>query len=208
MTRMPTWKRFEPHSSCAAAEQLAGAGAPSVLLAVEAKQAAEQEHRQAEIGIPAEEGVVEPVLPCSLSSGCCACATARRDALARIARIVRRSGPSRPSQLAASPGPKGTAALLPGGIERGEVTVVGVLFGDVATVARVRCRRESAARRRPPCSRCLRAASRSVSARRMCSGLGQHVACLGERAASTGIQGTAAGNPAARWRSYRARAPR
>ena len=38
-----------------APQQLAGSGPPCVLLAVEPDQAAEQEHRQAEIGIPAED---------------------------------------------------------------------------------------------------------------------------------------------------------
>ena len=36
-------------------QQLAGAGPPRVLLAVEPDQAAEQEHGQAQIGIPAED---------------------------------------------------------------------------------------------------------------------------------------------------------
>ena len=42
-----------PHQ-LAPAQQLARAAPPGVLLAVEAQQAAEQEHGQAEIGIPAE----------------------------------------------------------------------------------------------------------------------------------------------------------
>ena len=42
-------------------QQLAGAAPPGVLLAVEAQQAAEQEHGQAEIGIPAEHDMVDEV---------------------------------------------------------------------------------------------------------------------------------------------------
>ena len=61
MTRMPTWNRLEPQVSCAAAQQLARSAAPGVLLAVEAQHAAEQEHGQAEIGIPAENDVIDQI---------------------------------------------------------------------------------------------------------------------------------------------------
>ena len=59
MTRMPTWNRLEPHVSCRRRSKLARSAAPGVLLAVEAQHAAEQEHGQAEIGIPAEDDVVD-----------------------------------------------------------------------------------------------------------------------------------------------------
>ena len=44
-----------------AAQQLARSAAPGVLLAVEAQHAAEQEHGQAEIGIPAEDDVIDQI---------------------------------------------------------------------------------------------------------------------------------------------------
>src|ERR1035437_671231 len=43
----------------AAAQKLTRSAAPGVLLAVEAQHAAEQEHGQAEIGIPAENDVID-----------------------------------------------------------------------------------------------------------------------------------------------------
>ena len=54
-----------PHQ-LAPAQQLAGAGLPSVLLAIEAQQAAEQEYRQAQVGIPAKHDVIDGVAHGSL----------------------------------------------------------------------------------------------------------------------------------------------
>jgi len=48
------------------AQQLAGAGPPRVLLAVEAQQAAEEKHRQAQVGIPAEDDMIDGVAHGSL----------------------------------------------------------------------------------------------------------------------------------------------
>ena len=57
ITRMPTWNRFEPHISWRRRSSWLDPRPPGVLLAVEAQQAAEQEHGQAEVGIPAEHDV-------------------------------------------------------------------------------------------------------------------------------------------------------
>ena len=49
-----------PHQ-LAPAQELAGPRLPRVLLAVEAQQAAEQEHRQAQVGVPAEDDMIDGV---------------------------------------------------------------------------------------------------------------------------------------------------
>ena len=54
-----------PHQ-LAPAQELAGARLPRVLLAVEAQQAAEQEHGQAQVGVPAEHDMIDDVAHGSL----------------------------------------------------------------------------------------------------------------------------------------------
>ena len=58
---MPTWKRLEPQRSCRLRRIWLELGSPGVLLAVEADEAAEEEDRQADIGIPDEEDVEDGV---------------------------------------------------------------------------------------------------------------------------------------------------
>ena len=52
------WKRFEPQRSCARAQQLRRVALPGVLLAVEAQQAAGEEHRERDVGVDAEQELV------------------------------------------------------------------------------------------------------------------------------------------------------
>ena len=54
-----------PHQ-LTASQQLARSGAPRILLSIEPKEAPEQEHRDAKIGIPAEDNRVERLHHCCL----------------------------------------------------------------------------------------------------------------------------------------------
>ena len=59
MPRMPMWNRLEPQRSWPRAQQLRRVALPRVLVAVEAHQAADEEDRQRDVGIDAEQELVE-----------------------------------------------------------------------------------------------------------------------------------------------------
>ena len=61
ITRMPTWNRFEPHISCRRRSSWLEPVFQVYCSRSKRMQAAEQEHGQAEIGIPAEQDVVDGV---------------------------------------------------------------------------------------------------------------------------------------------------
>ena len=104
-----------PHQ-LAAAKQLARSAPPRVLLAVEADDAADDEDRQAEIGIPAEDRVVE-----KLAHGVPPIAAARQGAS--------RPGCGRPGRPCSRSPPRDrtmTGVVLPGRVERGEIVRIDV----------------------------------------------------------------------------------
>ena len=125
MTRMPTWNRLEPQVSCAAAQQLARSAAPGVLLAVEAQHAAEQEHGQAEIGIPAVDDVVDQFVHDRFLIGAAEwCGICRHVRRGTHAAADARDQPVLAAVIGA--GAKADRLVLPGGIERRHVSCIRI----------------------------------------------------------------------------------
>src|SRR5690625_2656326 len=76
----PEMEEVRAKHHLAAPQELRRLGAPGVLSLVEAQDAADDQHRDRQVGIPAEEQIVDELVHLSLPQLLVACPTARRAA--------------------------------------------------------------------------------------------------------------------------------